>query len=237
MEIPLIATNVTNIINSYLNDRFHFTFELNDIKASINSVYADTDSVKELLSSDQFIASAMLQDPRFMIPDARAPNIHGIVSVQVNGSPYSVVVPLNFGRVVALAAYPTSSDLKNVFQELDLRSAYTANNAPSVYDDVSYHNGAPLDDLLGPFGSPLNLGSDFSRAINSYDLPAASSSNNHDSFTFANNIEHNSIVISDIVKSSLAGLSFDNYVSTITVGEDTDYYGIGLGQYFVCVGI
>jgi hypothetical protein len=60
----------------------------------IFSVNVQSSDIKTLFSSDQFISSVLMQDPRYMFPDSNAPLVH-----------YQGLLPgdtINFGRIIAV---------------------------------------------------------------------------------------------------------------------------------------
>jgi hypothetical protein len=150
-----------------------------------------------------------------------------------------------------LLCYPPSQTPggQNGFQQANIISGYSA-------DKDSYYNNFTEYALpfIGDTGLTKSLASDLfygekliniitislpdiekypSHANNRVDLPTKVA----EGYGLINNLISNSQSISQVVMNSYAAVNTDNYIDNYKVGADNAYYGMGLGQYFVCIGL
>jgi hypothetical protein len=227
MEIPTIRNAIADAANLIVNTNLD-KFVDGQGDPYIFSIDIGPGDIRKLFSSDQFISGLLMQDPRYIIPDVNAPTI----PVEANFSLLPTMVDLNFGRIIALMCNTRITpllpiDFPNVFQQFDLRSAYTEDNTNYEQDNRSYHKGSILNDLTG---------TDISNYDYAINTPALESSGDGN-FNFVNNLYHNYQVLSGVVTQSFERTNPDYYVTYTNVGGQYQEYGIGLGAFFICIGM
>lgn len=228
-EIPFIRNTIADIANFMVNTNLDKLVDGSSIPY-IFSIDIGPNDISKLFSSDQFISSILMQDPRYVIPDATAPTI----PVEANID-FPIGVDLNFGRIIALmcntGTYPGEAipvSFPNIFQTLDLRSTYTKDNRDYHTTNVSYHKGDILYDLNLP-----TTHEEYDYAINTPVLESSGVGN----FNLASNLMHNYTILLGTVGKQFEELSPDYYVNYTTIGGKYQQYGIGLGAFFICIGM
>jgi hypothetical protein len=169
-----------------------------------------------------------MQDARYIIPDVDAPKIPIVVNASL--FPVGFDVNVNFGRLIALMCNTGGTlllpNFQSIFQQVDLRSAYTDDNTDYQTDNTSYHKGSILADLG-------ILGEDYDYAINTPALESFGDKN----FNFNNNLSHNYQILLGIATQSFEKTNPDYYVTYTEIGSQYQEYGIGLGAFFICIGM
>jgi hypothetical protein len=197
---------------------FYFNSNLDNLPiaegGSLVSVDINGGNVRDLFSSDEFLCSLLLQDPRFMMLDAFAPKVPIIGNIPL---PVDFGLNLRLGNIVAIGCYASTGDL-NIFQQRDFRSSYTTNNM-STTDDISYHHGDIMADVLG--GITLFDQTEFSRAINTPLLPSSLSQPNMlNPFSYSDNLLHNFTVVESTLASAYGAIDPSNYIDETVVGSE-----------------
>jgi hypothetical protein len=184
----------------------------------IFSVNVNSADVNKLLNNDQFLASFLSQDARYMFPDIRAPEIQfsGILPLPAN--------TINFGRIVALLGCGTSN-FDSIYKQLGIYGPFNI--------DQSYSRSGLLG-LLADLTAPTStFNNECTYPNTKYDASSVSQLNG----SILGNIALTSGNIMKLAISSYGFLDMDNYVSFITIGSSLNFYGMGLGEYFVCIGL
>ncbi|MDR1234973.1 MAG: hypothetical protein LBJ97_02695 [Mycoplasmataceae bacterium] len=229
VEIPLIRNTIADVTNLIVNTNLDKLVDDDTSVPYVFSIDIGPNDIKTLLSSDQFLSGLLMQDSRYIIPDDRAPSIPVVANESL---PIPIGADLNFGRIIALMCNTGDTlgavKFANIFQTFDLRSAYTSNNTNYNDTDVSYHKG----DILYDLGLP-SLISQYDYAINTPILESSGSSD----FNFVTNLTHNYQIILGVAVQQFEKLAPDYYVDYTTIGGEYQEYGIGLGAFFICIGM
>jgi hypothetical protein len=223
VEIPAIANVIAETINFCANTNLDKIFgELTD---KILSVDVNEGNVINLFSSDQFLCGLFLQDSRFIIDDIKAP----IIPIVAISSSVDIGTNFNFGRLLAVMAHTGEVDqtaYSNIFQTYNLRSSYSADSTNYETSGVSYHKGNILDDILP------RATKNYDYAIN--DVTLLSTNND---YALSSNLDNNAHAILLALNSIYTPFNLNNYVSYTEIGHEYDFYGMGIGQYFICIGL
>jgi hypothetical protein len=227
-EIPAISNLIADVINFYGNMNLDKIFS--GLGDKILSIDVNASNVQTLFDNDQYLSSMLLQDSRYMIPDINAPSIPVVADL-----PIPIGGSINFGRIIAIMAHtgnPGNSSYSNAFQDANLRSLYSVNSSDFQTSDTSYHKGEIMDDILGPL-TPL-FNSNYDYAINTADIV---SNDSPDGYSLSQNLLNNAQAIESKLIKIFSPFNVNSYVSYTTIGHEYDLYGMGLGEYFVCIGL
>jgi hypothetical protein len=183
----------------------------------IFSINVNSADVNKLLNNDQFLAAFLSQDARYMFPDIRAPEVQfsGILPVTNN--------TINFGRIVALMGCGNSV-FDSIYKQLGIYGPFNIDQSYSQSDAAG---------LLADLIATTTFTSECTYPNTKYDAPSTNQLNG----SILGNIALTSENIIKLAIASYGYLDMNNYVSFITVGSSLNFYGMGLGEYFVCIGL
>jgi hypothetical protein len=217
-SIPAVAETIANLFDLYVNtniDKF-----INDFDAHVVSLSVDVNSqnIRDLFTSDQFLSSFLTQDPRYMFNDAFAPLVP---VVAITDSSLDIGLNINFGRILAIMCHngdPSNADpYENIFQTIGeipskgVRSLYSVDS--THIDGSSYHKGTIINDI-----NPLNADpSSIDYAINNYSLQASVTLGE---YSYQVNLVHNFNTIAGVVNAHLYDLNTGNYVKFSSPGSE-----------------
>ncbi|GHU32645.1 hypothetical protein FACS1894166_06390 [Bacilli bacterium] len=129
-EVPIVSNGLASMINFIANEKISELFKDQQLfKDSYIKMDMDAHTIKTIFSSDQFISSMLMQDPRYMMIDDNVPTAAEI-SVSLTTLLTLPPTEFNFGGVIALMAFPIPSPFGDgnttSFQNERLRSSYAS---------------------------------------------------------------------------------------------------------------
>jgi hypothetical protein len=99
-EIPFFSNAISTAINGLANSRITTVFKEGDLSGYLRTDISAS-AITTLFSSDQFMSSIMMQDPRYMMADKNVPDA-AILKLKITpsiGQPIDINASFNFGGV------------------------------------------------------------------------------------------------------------------------------------------
>jgi hypothetical protein len=221
--IPAFNNAMATLINFAINTKIDNVLSQFGVppQYTIFDINVEGSDVSKILSNDQFLSSFLSQDARYMFAALNQPEVS-----------FTGLMPGNkieFARVLSLMGCSLIT-LPSIYAQFNIYGPY--NTSHSYFNDDI--NGLIID--LNPQTATSVFIANGTRPNTNY-CAQSYSDGGIASLTITDNIKITANSIIGLATSAYGYVDVDNYVSFITIGSSLNFYGMGLGEYFVCIGL